>query len=361
MRFFILLVTTTTLIAQSNSHPAFWRYSHPKAKALIGVDVKAIVNSPLGQKITQEFSQTGLSINMSGGAVMGLLASVDRVLISSPVGSPKAKTVRSQQPPVVIAVSGKFDLPQLRKMVGTAGRPSFYKGVEIHGRAGDTMSLGFVSPAILLIGERPNLQAAIDHHASAAASALQTDLFTQAAELSNKYDLWFVSDAPPAELANADLPPQLAMFRDVETTEGGVSFRNGLALEFGFLTKTPEAAKQMASAIQALVGLAAMGNSDKPEVGEMLRKLQIVHVEDQVTLAMQFSQAEMDRAIESAKSSAQRKGQEGWQQVQAKPAVRGNLEASAVVAQAPSEPPKPLVVKIFNAEGGTKEIPISKQ
>ena len=70
---------------QSASLPTYWRYSHPEAKVLMGMDVRGILNSPLGQKLFQEMKSLGGTWTSSASAEdMELLQGIERVFLSAP-------------------------------------------------------------------------------------------------------------------------------------------------------------------------------------------------------------------------------------------------------------------------------------
>jgi hypothetical protein len=115
-----LILTAAAVIAasaQSTSHPTFWRYSHPDAKALVGVDVKRVMDSPFGQRLAKEFEQAGFKARaQSEGA--DLISGVERVLISLPGQfAPRKPAGKTEKTPFVATLQGKFDLAKIRAFV----------------------------------------------------------------------------------------------------------------------------------------------------------------------------------------------------------------------------------------------------
>ncbi|MCP5117119.1 MAG: hypothetical protein GY953_40355, partial [bacterium] len=117
----------SVLLAEPNSAsmPAVWRYAHPDATALIGIEWNRVLSSPLGQQIQAKITETGFS----GTPGLEFLDDVDRIFISSPG---PAGPSSDEQPPAVVAVQGRFDLDKLRQMATEKMAASaVYRSVEI--------------------------------------------------------------------------------------------------------------------------------------------------------------------------------------------------------------------------------------
>lgn len=369
-----LVVRSVTLIfggalalaAQSTSLPTFWRYSHPDARLLAGVDVKGLLASQFGTRVASEFRQAGFTAKATADG-LNFFNEVERVLISSP-GAPAGPS--KEQPPAVLALQGKFDLAKIRAFVRQKGaKRTYYQKVELlspeAGSAADgqNMSLALVSAQTILLGDRPSVKAALDHFSTAAsAAASATPLYARAVALSAVHDIWFVSEVSPSDFASqggGELPGPMAIFADVESFEGGASFQRGLGLELNLNTSASESAEKIATGLQALMALAAMAppKDGQPNPADLLKKLTVAYDAAQVKLSLAINQAELDRGLDGAKVAilsgmkttvASAGGQP--------PTARG--ETIPPPLEAAIEPPRPLVIKVYNADGGTREIPL---
>lgn len=345
--------------ANSVSHPSYWRYAHPQAKVLVGIEWQRIVQSPLAAKLQQEMAQAGLTRMMSAQG-LDFIWEVERVFISSPGGGKK------DQPPLVAALQGRFDLAKVRESITKLGaKANVYKGVALLApdKAGADQVLALASASVLLFGDRVSVQAALDNYSAAAPPPAGSKLYQRAADLSSRFDLWFAGVGAPGDLAGAAAMPQAQMLADVESFEAGVSLQNGLGLELSLNSKTEESAKALAGAVQGLMGLAAMHAGANPEAAEFLKKLHVKTEHARVSLALSIDQAELEKGIQQIRASAG----PAMAGVQVRPKITGtnatNLPAlphAAVIPVAPIKPAEPAVIRIYGAEGGTKEIPLAR-
>jgi hypothetical protein len=332
---------------QSTSLPTYWRYAHPSAKVLLGADLAAIGRSAVGQRVKKEF-QASLT-----GQALDFLWSADQVLVSAPV-MPEAEKVKKGDSPTVITLQGKFELAAIRKSVtGKGAQKSAYKGVELllADKGSGGMAMALVSPTVLVLGDRASVKAAIDNHASASPSASLSALFQRASELALTNDLWVVTETMEMAKKPAGAGPDL--MDGLESIEGGASLRSGLGLDLRLNAKSGEEAVKMGQSLQAMVQLFTLGARNDPEVAQMVNKLQVGIADSQVRVAVNFTQAELDRGITQMKAGFQQQISEGTPvKVTIRPTVK---ELSSWT------PDKPFVVKIFNADGGTKEVQINRQ
>src|SRR5687768_2498607 len=104
VRAVVFLGMPLCLAAQSTSLPTFWRYSHPDAKALVGIDVKSIGESPFGARLLKEFAEAGFKARAQAEG-FDFLNETERLLLSSPGTAPGAG---QDSAPFVIALQGKF-------------------------------------------------------------------------------------------------------------------------------------------------------------------------------------------------------------------------------------------------------------
>jgi hypothetical protein len=352
----LALGAAASLAAQSTSLPTFWRYSHPDTKALVGVDVKRLLESPFGQRVAKEFEQAGFKAKAQAEG-MEFLSGVERVLLTSPGQTSPAKG--KDNAPVVVAMQGKFDLAKIRAFVKSQGAvKSWHQKVEIlspdpksAGSAGPDFCLALVSPQTIVAGDKASVKAALDHHASADVASSTNLLYQRAAELDAVHEIWFTSEVSPAGLS--DNPMAAAMLADVDGFEGGVTFRRGLGLSVHLNTATPEASQKLGTGLQALVQMAAMTGQQPGGPADLLKKLTIATESTQVKLALSFDPAELDRGIDELKVSLTRGVTE------AVASARGESPARpAASVEPPPDPARPLVIKVYNAEGGARQIPL---
>ncbi len=360
-----LAICAIAAAAEANppSMPSFWRYAHPGAKMYMGVDLTRIFSSPAGKAIQKEMDRAGFK-KVAADQGMGFFPSVDRVLISTTGESVAAAgkgNAAKKQPPVVIAVQGKFDTAALRKDMLEKGAARFaYKSAEIfrRGKTND-MLVALVSSQVMLLGDGPSLKLAIDHHDSADPGATATTLMNRAVELDGLYDLWFASEVSPSDVAEgaAGAAGPAQMFKDTEGFEGGISFKKGLGLDFAFHNKTGESASAMATALNLMAKLGQPDKDKDPEAAEMFDRLKIAANGSDVMVSLAFEEKDVLAAIDKIKSSAgpgsKRSTPTPVTLAKGAPAPQ---PASEPVVIAPAAKPAPLKIRILNLEEGPREI-----
>jgi hypothetical protein len=341
------------------SMPTFWRYSHPEAKALIGIEWSRILNSPIGQQVRQQMNEAGLP-KLEG---MEFLDDVERVLISSPGnqdGTP------DDQPPAVIAVQGRFDFDKLRamaaaKMTGS----SSYGSVEIleQRRPGETpLSLALVNPATILLGDSDSVTAAIDHQLAADPAVASDPLFRRATELAATNDLWIVASASPADFSSKGIQPA-PFLNDIESIEAGLSLQQGLGLQLNLGADSEESARNMAAGLQMMLGMFMASQGNRPGMPDLGEKLRVSADGSLVKVALSLDESELEQGFTQLKASMMSpKGVESGD-VDVRAAVRGSGEWSWASSQTrpaqvqPASPQEKKVIRIYGLEEGAREVP----
>ncbi|MBN8731085.1 MAG: hypothetical protein J0L64_11120 [Acidobacteria bacterium] len=364
---------------QSASLPTYWRYSHPEAKVLMGVDVRGILNSPLGQKLFQEMKSMGGAWTSSASAEdMELLQGIERVFLSAPAQAGNLSGAVQRE--AVVAIQGTFDPARLRRMLGARGKRSSYKGVEMWSESGSSAKavgaqLAIVSPQVILIGDSASLRAAIDHHASADPNRAYDPVFLRATEMAPLYEIWFVGNIPPKSLTGDGAAPAgpMAAFDTVESFEAGISIKQGMQLQFNLNTVSPAEASKIAQGLAGMMMFATAAQADTPELGEFLKRVKFGSAGAQVQVSALWSQAELESGMKQMQARVKQALPGALAAVPTRPAASGVSDwnvapaasrptvANAEPAYTPEPPPPagPLTVKILNAEGGNKEVVIN--
>lgn len=331
----------------NTSTPSVWRYVHPEASALVGIEWSRVIQSPVGKKLQATVAEKGFS----GTPGMEFLDDIDRIFISTP----GAREGSQEQAPAVVAVQGRFDLDKLRQLAAKKMAESLeYRSIEIleegEDREGEQpMSMALVSPETILLGDGASVRAAIDNHVLADARQMKEPLFVRAMELAATNDVWVVSELSPADFSpsGTEAAPFL---NDVDSIEAGISLQQGLGLEVNLGTQSSEAAKNLAGGLQFITGMMLAKQAQDPNMPNLSEKLSIATEDRLVRMALQLDQAELESAFKSATSQAT-----------AQLAVNtGQSEAPSWEEPAPPEPPKKRVITIIGLDEGTKEIPFGR-
>ncbi len=328
---------------------------------LVGIDLGRVWRSTPGQRIRRALEQAGMK-KMSIDSGFGFISDVERVLVSTP-GESKGKA-KSKQPPVVIAIQGKYDAVALRKDLLKKGAARFsYRGAEIFRRGSrNDMVVALLNSQTMLMGDGPSIKAAMDLHGSAKPSDYDNALMRRAVELDGLYDVWFASEVSPMAVAEGALGNKgpAALFAGTDAFEGGVSFAKGLAVDFAFRNKTAADAEKMAAALNMMVQLGAASSKDA-EMDGFLEKLAIRAADVNVHLTVAWDEKQVAAGLDMAESrvrggpmaAVRRDGQEPGTSV-----AKGELRPRGMVLYSPLPSPAPMTIRIFNAEGGPREVPL---
>lgn len=344
---FCLLAMAAAAAAQSSaSWPKAWNLAHPNATALIGIDVRGIRDSALGEALKNQFKASASSFPAMQGAqipaIKDFLSNIDSVLISSP-GSPRPSAAvakpgsAAKNPPFLCVVSGHFLAAQLGLFL--QGQRQTYNTVDIYRpEPKNDTSLALLDENTLLLGDAASLRAAIDRHTIA--TAAPAPLLARAAALAAANDIWMIVAVPPSSFQPANLNLG-AMMSDVTGLEFGMSLRDNLKLELTLATKDPASAQRLAQMITSQIQLAVAAKTNSTQSAEMLRKLQINAEGNKVTFRAESTREEVERSIRQMQQSMQ-SGAAGGARL--KPPVR------------PASPPAGTI-RIYGEPGGTREIP----
>ncbi len=325
MRLRWILVLTAALPVFGADDSVLWRFVHPHAKALAGVEVRRFMESPPGRELRNQLAASEF------GSLDGLeiLDDVERLLLSSP--GQKGR----QDAQVVIAVEGRFQRDRIRKsVVGDEVGSVTYHGVQIYvpkRTQGKRMALGLVNDRILLFGDLACVQEAID------GPPARTAVMARATDLAREHEMWIVVDGMPANLVGSKAP-QLAVLKEITGLDAGVSLADGLRLDVNLAAQSATSAGTLAGSLTMLLNMAMMQSKDRPEVRDLANKLRITAEGAAVRIRLSVDQAELQRNVAALR------------------ARKPELEVRAVTRTTETLPEKSGSILIYGLEGGTREI-----
>lgn len=337
-------------LALAETDAGLWRFVHPNAKALIGIDVRAIRSSEIVGQLSAQMHglplAAGFPLQLAGfdiGPWRELIDSVDRVVVSSPGRDPADP---KQEPPLLIAVAGHFAPVKLSHMFLKAGcKPQSFDSVTIY-RPQDSANsdFGFVilNSQTLLIGDVKSLFAVIDRLQKTDTPA--PAIVQRAHDLDTAYDFWAVLLMPPAAISGDRLPIG-DLTGPIGGLQAGIAVRNGFEMEIQLNTNSPKDAKNIAAQCARIVHLAAKDHQARPELAGLDKKLKIVVDRSDVHFALRLNAGEVNRM---AKAFREVHGS------------RAELQASANAPAPPQPAAKPVqrqVIRIEGLDDGPREIP----
>jgi len=341
---------------------SLWRYTHPESNLILGIEWRRVAGSKLGQELRSTMSQ-GAIPGMPGLGQMDVFDIVDRMILSVPM---PPQGVGQAPEKGLLAVEGRFDWPRVRaSLLGQGARVRMMLGKEIlvsQRTKGAGGALALVEPGILLIGDLNSVGAALKGVSMPKTSAL----YRRAASLAATNDLWLTGIVTSGVFPASAAPPA-KMFSDVTGFEFGLNLRGGMGLDLNVTTKSAQSASALAGGLRMMMGMAAMQQPGNPEMASLAGKVQVAVDGSQVHMGLHLDEAELERSFRSLRAAMP----SGMKPVQVRPVYRGEKaivgpagelreSTAAPAAEETEKPRKPQVIRIYGAEGGTREIPVGK-
>ena len=359
-----IVVALMSQSAFGQSMPTYWRLADPEAKMLMGIDVKALMNSQAASEWSGQLQKAAGGVvplemlnAMDDGGVLGeLFRHVDRVFIS--LGDIPQNTSKASG---TVALVGDFDLAALRKfMAKQGGAKSLYRGVEVwqSGKAADNVMIALASPQVLALGDKASLRKAVSQFAVGDGSLMGHSIFQRAAAMAQANDVWIAGEVPATAGKSPDMAAQ--MMKSVQSFDLGVRMKSGLAMEVNLYTPSAEAATGLSAALQGMAQLAANG-SGNPQASDLLSRMKMGTDGDRIQMSASWTPAELSAAMHDVTSGIQGMGTSsipGAKRTASRTPAPSTALASLVTE--PAKPRAPLKVKIYNPDGGVKELELTR-
>jgi hypothetical protein len=208
-------------------------FAPPGTRAIIGLHLREVIDSPLVRGLTKELSQGAPGMWSFSSPFPGVnpLKDIDEVVIVS--------TLEGEKPKGLVICRGRFPAEELEK---GADR---YRGVPIRqGQSGSGTAL--VDRGTMLAGDIRDVRAAIDRRDSHTAG-VDPALAERAGRLSSRYAVWGAGAMPKGyhvPTGSSSMPASLDQF------DFGIALRPGLELFATLHLGDPEDVKKLESAME---------------------------------------------------------------------------------------------------------------
>ncbi len=290
------------LLAVSVGLPAAedpWRFVDPGSKLIMGIRMRRILDSPIGQQMRQQMRDAmPAAIPFLPGGASSLLSNIDTVLLASP--GPAANKPGSQ-PPTLIVVTGQFDLAKLRSGIHQKTRRAVVQNVEIFespGKGPDRMAIALVNPELLLLGDTASVVRVIGSTAPMGSTALM-----RARQMDQDYDFWMMSSIPPDSLAQSPVPLPLPSAH-VEGVEFGIQFTQDVGMEMSLQMASAEEAEKARAQLAKTIHLAGKDRNN-PQWAGAEKYFKMGTEGNTLSLTFRITAADLEKRI--ATSQARRK------------------------------------------------------
>ena len=341
-------------LAPAQTDAGLWRFVHPNAKALIGIDVQRIRSSKVFSEMSSQMNSLplpfGLPMQWPG---MDLVRSVDRVVLSSPG---KNADDPNEEPPLLIAVSGHFEPVKLKSMFLKAGATQqVFDSVTIyrlHDKGSSEFGFVVLNSQTMLIGDAKSLYTVIERVVKG--NAAPPAIVERARDMDVSYDFWAILLTPPSAMANERFA-SLDMAGKLKGFQAGIAVRDGLAIDVNLNAVSEAAAKEMMAEISKLLKLVSKDHENHPEWAGLDKKAKLTADHSDVHFTFRLNALEVARLAKAMQESAA-KGKA--QASQAAAAMHPTMIQPSSNGQSPAKPAQPKqVIRIEGLDEGTREIP----
>lgn len=348
-----LAAAAVSVTAQTNS----WALSQPGAKLLMGVDVKSLRESAVGQSIREQMNkmpatpgrvQSPLQGPMQAMA-LGLLDQVDRVFVSSSGGPPAVFAASTKnKAPFLLVVEGRFPMGELQPFL--KGTPRRYRDADVYRiNPTDATTFAFIKgeadSATLLLGDETSVLAAIGRRGGALVPA--SALLKRAQTLAATHDFWLITDGPfsgfqPSGTA-ASNPLAAEIAAQVKSLDLGLALRDGFQLELSVGAESNAVAAQLTQLFSAQIQTALAAQANQPGTAEIARKLQIAAEGNRMQLSLALTKDEFAQQLRAA------------QEARMQAATSSSPQPTLPPVRQP-KPANPGQITIYGLEGGPRVI-----
>jgi hypothetical protein len=281
----------------------------PDAGFVLGVEWRKIMDSSVGAALTEQIKKAPIPPMPAAAALLdALLNDLDSVVLAA--SATELNKTAAAQPPALVILKGRFKAELRSQLKGMAKKSEIYHSVELLTAPEDgapaTASknrIAFLDADTVVAGDIREVRAAIDRAKTGRLTAARGGVLDGITELASKNDLWIVFELPANALKEAP-PAAVEMFSGVKGAELGMSFQQGFGLQMNVRTKDDGSAVSVAQALQGLIALGAMSQSQSPQAGEVLKKIRITSENSRVKLALSLDRSELEKMIKEAPSSA---------------------------------------------------------
>jgi hypothetical protein len=181
---------------------------------------------------------------------------------------------------------------------------------EVAAKPDKPVSAAFLDASNIVVGPKAEVKAVIDVLKGKAESALKNDGLMAMVKTANKTAIvWCVFSFTPDQVK--EMSSSAPMLQGLETLKALTMFFDykdkGLQIEIKALTSDATKNKEIADFLNGLKAMGSMGAAEKPEVGELLNKIEVSSGPDNVKIYVNLPEALLEKLGQEAKKQVEAK------------------------------------------------------
>jgi len=354
-KFLALVLGLAPMIATAQTEAGPWRFVPPNSKAVISVDWSRIRKSHVGTLLRERW--------IDGAGVPGteFLDSADKFLMSS-----SGKVSDDSEAPLLVVVSGHFDLAKVRTVLAQHRvKPQKYGESLVYrpqGKNAKDMAFALLDAQTILIGDSRSIFAALDRSAFPAAQPAPGSIAARAPDMDSTYDAWAIVNGP--DVLGSDRLAALLSGADTDADargfEFGLSLRSGLAADVTLMFGSESTAKAMSGELSRMLKLAIKDKLGEPALLDLEKRIKFAAQGSVAKLTLRLTAQELEKNAQIFTAS-HKTPDPGVAQI--RPVVKAEQPGPVVTPIAkldtPAKPEK-KVIRIEGLDDGPREIPYNE-
>ncbi len=332
------IVSFSLVVSSLLSAEVDWRFAHPGADMLLGLNLRRIAESPAGDMLRQSLGKTGLDPSRRQ-----MLETIEEVYVS--VRTKYVKGRPAGEPLGVILVRGNFDQPAALKMLSQQPQ----------------LAWRLIDRRTLLLGDEESMAGAVERMKGD--DGLEAPVLARAKELAEANDFWIVGSPAPLNRMKprGSMKKQGGMLGDIEEVFDnlrsfslGIAVRDNIALDLGLNLRTKAAADQLMALYQRLEADMQKTPEGQAQWAKLSQSLEVHPNGTAVRFAMRAPMPDVQQTLAQVWGARMAGTMLASAPVTPAPAVAAPLP---VAAPAPAPVPVRRTVRIYGQETGYREIP----
>lgn len=290
----MLVLVLAMASATAATDPRLLEVAMPDAKVVFGMNFSRLRTSPMGD-IFRTAMQAGMQQAQGGAELQNIFAQIGFNPFEDILELLVATTGTGKNPPTIVAMRGS---PRLRALIESEGMRS------------KTGSSGLaVFGDVFIMGDEAQVKAVKARHGHG--GGLSGMMTKRIAEMSTKFDLWFISNVPLASLANnvddskAQGLGNMEALKSIEQLSAGLGMSGDMVLQIEAVAHDAKSAGALGDTVQMLLAMAQQSAAAKdPAAVDALKRLEFGVTGKVLRIGIKVPEEQMRKQLETFRAQA---------------------------------------------------------